>query len=212
MVNNLTKALDKIPISWLKIFQQINKLFNLNTLLSNENLSSKEKANQSILIGAKSIGTTLGTTLGASLMGSVTGGLGSFAGGSIGGYLGEILGEYIGESKPIRDTLSPPVAEVIDKNYKSKPVANDFIWRPGQGIERFSEQDTLMGVKEKSSNASTPNNTEVIALLKELINVSKSPQGNNKSQPTNITITLDGKTIASTSLDIYGGNAYKINS
>jgi hypothetical protein len=210
MVKNLTKVINKI--SWLKILNQISKLLSLNQMLSNENLSSKEKANISIVTGAKAIGAILGTTLGASLAGTFTSGVGTFVGGSIGGYLGEILGEYIGESKPIRDTLSPPIAKIIDKNYKSKPVANDFIWRPGQGIERFSEQDTLMGVKEKPSNASAPNNTEVITLLKELINVSKSPQGNNKSQPTNITITLDGKTIASTSLDIYGGNAYKINS
>lgn len=54
-------------------------------------------------------------------------------------------------------------AKLLETLGSDKPMANDFIWRAGEGIQRFNENDNILSVKDSeafdklTSNEDTPN-------------------------------------------------------
>jgi hypothetical protein len=118
------------------------------------------------LLGAGAEFAEGGFTLESAGRAALSGGLGFLGGaagsallpgaGTIGGAVGgSMLGDYLGDA-------------IFGEN--PEPPAEDFIYRPGQKAMKFRKDDVVVG----GTNLSGGGNTEVIALLKELIATVKS--------------------------------------
>lgn len=91
-----------------------------------------------------------------------------FVGTLLGGLAGDAVGRWIGGA--IADN-APNAAETVGKALVPDDVAEDFISRPGQPIQKFRADDIIMGGTNLTGGG---DNTQVVALLKELITAVKS--------------------------------------
>ncbi len=91
-----------------------------------------------------------------------------FVGTLLGGLAGDALGRFLGGM--IADNV-PNAAETVGKALVPDDVAEDFISRPGQPIQKFRADDIIMGGTNLTGGG---DNTQVITLLKELITAVKS--------------------------------------
>ena len=96
-----------------------------------------------------------------------------FVGTLLGGLAGDAVGRWIGGA--IADN-APNAAETVGKALVPDDVAEDFISRPGQPIQKFRADDIIMGGTNLTGGGdnntqavSGDNNSEVVTLLKELI-------------------------------------------
>jgi len=113
-------------------------------------------------IGGMAIGGVLGTSLGpiGTLAGSL---LGDTAGRWVGGFLADQFGAK---------GLGKTIASVFGmESTVEGDTAEDFISRPGQPIQKFRADDIIMGGTNLTGGG---DNTQVVALLKELITAVKS--------------------------------------
>ena len=104
-----------------------------------------------------------------------------FVGTLLGGLAGDAVGRWIGGA--IADN-APNAAETVGKALVPDDVAEDFISRPGQPIQKFRADDIIMGGTKLTGggddNSQVTNitgggdNSQVITLLKELITAVKS--------------------------------------
>ena len=104
-----------------------------------------------------------------------------FVGTLLGGLAGDAVGRWIGGA--IADN-APNAAETVGKALVPDDVAEDFISRPGQPIQKFRADDIIMGGTKLTGggddNSQVTNitgggdNPQVIMLLKELISAVKS--------------------------------------
>ena len=90
-----------------------------------------------------------------------------FVGTLLGGLAGDAVGRWIGGA--IADN-APNAAETVGKALVPDDVAEDFISRPGQPIQKFRADDIIMGGTNLTGGG---DNTQVVALLKELITAVK---------------------------------------
>jgi len=113
-------------------------------------------------IGGMAIGGVLGTALGP--IGTIAG---SLLGDTAGRWAGGLLADTLGAKG-----LGKAVSSVFGmENTVEGDTAEDFISRPGQPIQKFRADDIIMGGTNLTGGG---DNTQVVALLKELITAVKS--------------------------------------
>ena len=90
----------------------------------------------------------------------------------VAGIAGDWLGRKLGGLMPGQESVGGIVRNTFyDKESEAAGIAEDFISRPGQPIQKFRADDIIMGGTNLTGGG---DNTQVVALLKELIIAVKS--------------------------------------
>ena len=90
----------------------------------------------------------------------------------VAGIAGDWLGRKLGGLMPGQETVGGIVRNTFyDKESEAAGIAEDFISRPGQPIQKFRADDIIMGGTNLTGGG---DNTQVVTLLKELITAVKS--------------------------------------
>tara|TARA_R110002012_G_scaffold47454_3_gene124385 strand:- start:13802 stop:16765 length:2964 start_codon:yes stop_codon:yes gene_type:complete len=90
----------------------------------------------------------------------------------VAGIAGDWLGRRLGGLMPGQETVGGIVRNTFyDKESEAAGIAEDFISRPGQPIQKFRADDIIMGGTNLTGGG---DNSQVVTLLKELISAVKS--------------------------------------